>query len=90
MVRQMNNQNDPVQRRTFCWLAWLVLVILPISANADVQLELDRLRMVEGETVTLTFVTDDPGQSLDADLSPGGPAKSRSPLSISVAAARSR
>lgn len=70
MVRQMNNQNDPVQRRTFCWLAWLVLVILPISAIADVQLELDRLRMVEGETVTLTFVTDDPGQSLDADFSP--------------------
>jgi hypothetical protein len=65
----MNDQNAPALRRSFCWLAWLMLVILPVSAHADVRLELDRQRMTEGETVTLTFVTEDPSQSLDADFS---------------------
>lgn len=36
---------------------------------ADVQLQLDRNRVTEGETVTLTFVTDDASQSLEADFS---------------------
>jgi len=36
---------------------------------ADVQLQLDRNRITEGETVTLTFVTDDARQSLEADFS---------------------
>jgi hypothetical protein len=69
MVMHMNDQKFPGRRRSFCWLAWLMLAILPVSAYADVHLELDRQRMVEGETVTLTFVTDDPSQSLDADFS---------------------
>ena len=36
---------------------------------AGVRLDLDRTRVTEGETVTLTFLTDDPKQSLDADFS---------------------
>ncbi len=38
-------------------------------AAAAVQLQLDRNRITEGETVTLTFVTDDPKQSLETDFS---------------------
>ena len=37
--------------------------------HAAVRAELDRSRIVEGETVTLTVLTDDPRQSLDADFS---------------------
>jgi hypothetical protein len=33
-------------------------------------MQLDRGRITEGETVTLTFLTDDPRQSLEADFSP--------------------
>jgi hypothetical protein len=44
---------------------WLVVS----QAAAAVRLELDRNRVTEGETVTLTFLTDDPQQSLDADFS---------------------
>jgi hypothetical protein len=47
-------------------LAWLAV---SQSALAAVRLELDRDRVTEGETVTLTFLTDDPKQSLDADFS---------------------
>ena len=36
---------------------------------AAVRLDLDRARITEGETVTLTFLTDDPKQSLDTDFS---------------------
>jgi hypothetical protein len=35
---------------------------------AEVTAKLDRTRIVEGETVTLVVQTDDPGQSLEADL----------------------
>ena len=47
----------------------LVAACLPASTWAGVQLQLDRNRIVEGETVTLTFHTDDASQSLDADFS---------------------
>jgi len=45
------------------------LLVLAAPATADVQLQLDRNRVTEGETVTLTFVTDDARQSLEADFS---------------------
>ena len=45
-----------------------LLLIVPLSLEADVQLRLDRNRITEGETVTMTFMTDDPKQSLDADF----------------------
>jgi hypothetical protein len=49
----------------------LVAALLTLAAPvaADVQVQLDRNRVTEGETVTLTFVTDDARQSLEADLS---------------------
>jgi len=49
-------------------LAAALLALAPLVA-ADVQLQLDRSRVTEGETVTLTFVTDDARQSLEADFS---------------------
>jgi len=46
-----------------------MLAVLSPSLAAEVQLQLDRARITEGETVTLTFLTDDAQQSLDADFS---------------------
>lgn len=55
------------------WIVALTLAaaLLAVSqtAFAAVQLELDRTRVTEGETVTLTFRTDDTRQSLEADFS---------------------
>jgi hypothetical protein len=50
---------------------WVLVAALSIAptALAQVELELDRQRVVEGETVTLTFRTNDPRQSLEADFS---------------------
>jgi len=50
---------------------YLVAALLALSSPvaAAVQLELDRTRITEGETVTLTFHTDDARQSLEADFS---------------------
>jgi hypothetical protein len=55
---------------------WIVAITLAAAllavsqtAFAAVQLELDRTRVTEGETVTLTFRTDDARQSLEADFS---------------------
>ena len=48
-------------------LALVLLTSMPL--HAAVQAELDRDRITEGETVTLTFLTDDPRQNLDTDLS---------------------
>jgi len=48
----------------------VLALLLPASpVAADVQLQLDRNRVTEGETVTLSFVTDDARQSLEADFS---------------------
>lgn len=49
----------------------LLAVFLAASSQAraaDVTAEVDRDRVVEGETITLVFQTDDPQQSLDTDL----------------------
>jgi hypothetical protein len=61
----MNKSTD----RTFFLALFAALLMLATSLQADVQLRLDRNRITEGETVTLTFLTDDPKQSLDADFS---------------------
>jgi len=44
------------------------LWVMPLHA-AQVTAKLDRNRIIEGETITLTLQTDDPKQTLDADLS---------------------
>jgi hypothetical protein len=53
------------------YLVTLAAALLSLSSPAAgaVQLELDRTRITEGETVTLTFRTDDARQSLEADFS---------------------
>ena len=49
------------------------LVVLLLAASmpleAAVQAEIDRNRITQGETVTLTILTDDPRQNLDTDFS---------------------
>ncbi len=47
----------------------LILMGLSMPLMAAVEVKLDRNRIVEGETVTLTFRTDDARQNLDADFS---------------------
>jgi len=44
-----------------------LIVSLPVAAA--VRAELDRNRITVGETVMLTFLTDDPKQNMDADFS---------------------
>ena len=56
-------------RRVSGVLALVATLLLALPASAQVELKLDRQRVVEGETVTLTFVTNDPRQSLEADFS---------------------
>jgi len=43
-------------------------LILPVAAEAAIQAQLDRSRITEGETVTLTIMTDEARQNLDADF----------------------
>jgi hypothetical protein len=54
--------------------AWLIILCVgllgaQLAAAAEVTATLDRTRIVLGETVTLVLQTDDPGQSLEGDLS---------------------
>jgi len=55
-------------QRVIRLIAIAYFLILSSPLTAAVQVELDRSRIVEGETVTLTFRTDDPQQNLDADF----------------------
>jgi len=48
---------------------WVSLLVTTAAQAADVNASLDRNRIVEGETVTLVFETNDPQQSLDGDFS---------------------
>lgn len=50
-------------------LLGMALLLSALPAGAAVTLKLDRDRVMVGETVTLTFVTDDSRQNLDADFS---------------------
>jgi hypothetical protein len=60
------NRNARWFRNTVLVVAWLAI---SQSAAGAVRLDLDRDRITEGETVTLTFLTDDPKQNLDTDFS---------------------
>ena len=60
-----------VNRSNAVFLMTLLLVALLASSPlcAAVRAELDRARIVEGETVTLTLLTDEAGQNLETDFS---------------------
>ncbi len=64
-MKKRSNRNHSTSRL----LAALLLLAISIPAWAAVELRLDRNQVMVGETVTLTFVTDDSRQSLDADFS---------------------
>lgn len=69
----MNTEKQLILRcvGTRAWLA-LLLVLFAVVATpawAAVELRLDRDRVMVGETVTLTFVTDNPSQNLEMDFS---------------------
>ena len=68
-MRKHSDRNKTGNLLAVCLLAVGVWA-LSFPALASVQLQLDRSRITEGETVTLTFLTDDPRQSLEADFSP--------------------
>ena len=63
--RMKRSARNPFMLAAACLLALCVAA----PAWSAVELKLDRDRVMVGETVTLTFVTDDPQQSLDADFS---------------------
>jgi hypothetical protein len=69
MVVNAGNRRASRFRRVSGVLALVATLLLALPASAQVELKLDRQRVVEGETVTLTFVTNDPRQSLEADFS---------------------
>jgi hypothetical protein len=68
MVTRMKKCSD---KNFLPWrlLAALLLLVASWPAWAAVELRLDRDHVMVGETVTLTFITDDSRQSLDADFS---------------------
>jgi len=49
--------------------ALIIMLMASSSLSAAIRAELDRTRITEGETVTLTLFTDDARQNLDADFS---------------------
>lgn len=58
-----------VKYRQFIAFGWVLLLLCAAAAAADVSVQLDRDRIVQGETVTLVIQTDDPQQNLDGDFS---------------------
>ncbi len=58
-----------VKYRQFIAFGWILLLLCTAAAAADVSAQLDRDRIVQGETVTLVIQTDDPQQNLDGDFS---------------------
>ncbi|MGD8345623.1 MAG: BatD family protein [Lysobacterales bacterium] len=65
----INNYCKGSLRRMFKPAALLLAFLLALPAQAAVQLVLDRDRVMVGETVTLTFLTDDATQDLGVDFS---------------------
>lgn len=61
-------EKNPFGRLLPAVLVAAVMLAFALPATAEVQLLLDRSRITEGETVTLTFITDDAKQSLEADF----------------------
>jgi hypothetical protein len=68
---KVNHGEDMLNRSDSIVLMALLTFALLISSPlaAAVKAELDRARIVEGETVTLTLLTDEAGQSLETDFS---------------------
>jgi hypothetical protein len=58
-----------VKYRQFIAFGWFFLLLCASAAAADISAQLDRDRIVQGETVTLVIQTDDPQQNLDGDFS---------------------
>jgi len=50
-------------------LGCFLLVLYAVAPAAEITAQLDRQRIVQGETVTLSIETDDPQQSLETDFS---------------------
>ena len=50
--------------------ALILVLVTTLPVQAAVRAELDRPRITEGETVTLTFLTDDAKKNLDTDFTP--------------------
>jgi len=67
----VTNRTDTNRKSIGLSMALIVgcLLVFGGPLSADVRLQLDRNRITLGETVTLTFITDDPRQSLEADFS---------------------
>jgi hypothetical protein len=63
--RMKRSDRNIFLRVTACLLA----LCIAAPAWSAVELKLDRDRVMVGETVTLTFVTDDPRQNMEADFS---------------------
>ena len=62
-------EKNPLRRLLAAALVAMGMLVFASPATAEVKLLLDRNRITEGETVTLTFMTDDAKQSLEADFS---------------------
>lgn len=58
-----------VKQRQWIAFGWGFLLLCASATAAEISAQLDRERIVQGETVTLTIQTDDPQQSLDGDFS---------------------
>ena len=58
-----------VKYRQFIAFGWILLSLCASAAAADISAQLDRERIVQGETVTLVIQTDDPQLNLDGDFS---------------------
>ena len=66
----MQNAVTAYRPRRGGWLAVTLALLLAADAWGAVELQLDRDRAMVGETVTLTFITDETGQNLETDFSP--------------------
>lgn len=69
MVMNTKIHSRSKHSRVLGLLALFLFAAGPVPAWAAVALQLDRDRVMVGETVTLTFITDDSSQNLDIDFS---------------------
>ena len=70
MVASMHKHNRFNAKQLMAAVIAVVLfLVLSPGAWAAVQLDVDRTRVTEGETVTLTFLTDDAKKNLETDFS---------------------
>lgn len=69
MVRMQKNSSITTYLPLWAAAVFALMMMLPPAVLAEVQLRVDRNEVTVGETVTLVFLTDDPKQNLEADLS---------------------